>query len=171
MEIKKGGVAMKRFLCCIVFLVAAVFAGCGTQKGDFFDVFRGGYTAEVEGMLYGVSFSAKIEMGEKGEGTYAPATITFYAPKELSGTAIVRKADGGVTVESGGLLAADMGGVGAALFSLFPTVGAVDRTEVTDEGRTRLLVEGTEIEFLADGTPYSVKNEHVSVTVVKWSTP
>ena len=169
MEIKKGGVVMKRIFCLVLIFALVACAGCSVKKADFFDVFRGTYTAEVEGTLYDVAFSAKIEMGAQGEGGCAPATITFYAPDALSGTVITRAQDGRVTVESGGLLASDMGGVGAALFSLFPIAGEVTHTEVTDEGRTRLLVEGVEIEFLADGTPYSVKAEDVTVTVIKWN--
>ena len=64
--------------------------------------------------------------------------------------------------------ALDMGGIGAALFDLFPTSGAISHTEVTPEGRTRLIVGDTTLELLADGTPYSVKTADVSATVIRW---
>ena len=159
---------MKRMVACFLCLWLTALVGCGVKNEDFFDVFRGAYTAEVEGTLYGIEFSAKIEMGEQAEGGFVPATITFYAPKELSGTTLSRAGDGGITVKSGGLLVSDMGGVGAALFALFPTTGAVESVEVTEEGHTRLLLGTTEIEFLSDGTPYSVKNADLCVTVVNW---
>ena len=161
---------MKRIFACFLCLWLAVFVGCSVKNEDFFDVFRGAYTAEVEGTLYGICFSAKIEMGEQGEGAYVPATITFYAPKELSGTTLSRGVDGGVTVKSGELTVSDMGGVGAALFSLFECQNSVDLVEVTEEGRTRLLAGATEFEFLPDGTPYSIKEEHANVTVVSFYT-
>lgn len=160
---------MKRFLLVFSLLTVLVFSGCATPSTDFFDVFRGGYVAEVEGTLYGMPFSAKIEMGEQGENVCAPAIITFYAPEEISGTVIARAADGAITLTSGGASTGDMGGVGAALFSLFPTSGSVRKTETTEEGRTRLTLEGIELEFLSDGTPYAVKTEEVVATVVRWS--
>ena len=159
---------MKRAFLCVALLLVAVFWGCGRKNVDFFDPFRAAYTAEVEGVLYGLPFSATIEMGERGEGGVAPATVILYAPSELSGTTLTRAADGSITVKSGGLSVSDMGGVGAALFSLFPQTGSATHAEVSEEGRTRVLWEGGEIEFLADGTPFSVRTEHVSVTVVSW---
>ena len=104
----------------------------------------------------------------RGEGGVAPATVILYAPSELSGTTLTRAADGSITVKSGGISVSDMGGVGAVLFALFPTSGTVERTEVTSEGRTRLLANGMEMEFLTDGTPYSLKAPDVSVVVVSW---
>lgn len=161
---------MKRILSVFALLALVVFSGCAAPNSDFFDAFRCGYVAEVEGTLYGMSFSAKIEMGEQGENVCAPATITFYAPEEISGTVIARAADGAITLTCGGASTGDMGGVGAALFSLFPTSGSVRKTETTEEGRTRLTLEGAELEFLSDGTPYAVKTEDVAATVVRWST-
>ncbi|MBR2463866.1 MAG: hypothetical protein IKM42_03410 [Clostridia bacterium] len=161
---------MKRFLLVFSLLVALAFSGCAAPSTDFFAAFRGGYVAEVEGTLYGMPFSARIEMGKTEEVPCVPATITFYAPEEISGTVIARAADGAITLTSGGVSTGDMGGVGAALFSLFPTSGSVRKTETTDEGRTRLTLEGVELEFLSDGTPYAVKTEDVTATVVRWST-
>lgn len=162
-------IVMKRILSVFALLALVVFSGCATPNSDFFDAFREGYVAEVEGTLYGMPFSAKIEMGQQGQDVCAPATITFYAPAEISGTVIARAANGAITLTSGGASTGDMGGVGAALFSLFPTDGSVYETKTTEEGRTRLICEGFELEFLSDGTPYSVKTGDVSATVVRWS--
>ena len=159
---------LKRALCVLVLALLAVFAGCSTPKSDFFDAFRAGYVAEVAGTLYGIEFSAKIEMGAVGEGAGAPATITVYAPEEILGTVITRTADGAITLRCGDVVAGDMGGVGAALLGLFPTSGKVSKTEVSDEGRTRVVLEGMEIEFLSDGTPYAVKTGELNVIVVQW---
>ncbi len=159
---------MKRILLVFSLLAVLVFSGCAAPSTDFFAAFRGGYVAEVEGTLYGMPFSARIEMGKEGESVCVPATITFYAPEEISGTVIARAADGVITLTVGGASAGDMGGVGAALFSLFPTSGSVRKTETTEEGRTRLILEGAELEFLSDGTPYAVKTADVSAVVVSW---
>ena len=168
MEKKKGVSIMKRMVMGLICLCLVVFFGCGVKNEDFFEVFRSPYAAEVEGVLYGIEFSAKIEMGESVEGGCAPATITFYAPKELAGTTLSRAADGGILVKSGGLLASDMGGVGAALFSLLEFSGGVQSVEMNEEGHTCLLLGATEIELLGDGTPYLVKNEDVRITVLHW---
>ena len=159
---------LKRVLCALVLALLLVVAGCSTPKSDFFDLFRGGYVAEVAGTLYGIDISAKIEMGAVGEAVCAPATITFYAPEEILGTVITRTEDGTITLFCGDVAAGDMGGVGAALFALFPTSGSVSKTEVTEQGRTRVALEGAELEFLSDGTPYSVKTGDLSLTVVQW---
>lgn len=161
---------MKRVLCVFVLPLLLVLAGCSTPKSDFFDMFRGGYEAEIAGTLYGIDISAKIEMGKVQEGACAPATITFYAPEEISGTVITRADDGTITLFCGDVVAGDMGGVGAALLTLFPTSGSISKTEVTDEGHTRVALEGIELEFLPDGTPYSVKTGDLHVTVVQWQT-
>lgn len=161
---------MKRFLLVFSLLVALAFSGCAAPSTDFFAAFRGGYVAQVEGTLYGMPFSARIEMGKTDEGACAPATITFYAPEEISGTVIARAADGAITLTSGGVSTGDMGGVGAALFSFFPTSGSVRKTETTNQGHTRLILEGAELEFLSDGTPYFIKTDDVAATVVRWST-
>ncbi len=159
---------MKRSVCLLLLLILLACAGCSAPRGDFFDVFRAGYTAEVEGTLYGMPFSAKIEMAPRGEEGTPPATVTFYAPSEIRGTVLTRAANGAVTLSSEGLAVGDMGGVGAVLFSLFPTNGAVRGSTVDDSGHTLLLCEGVELAFLPDGTPYSVKTEDVTATVVKW---
>ncbi len=159
---------MKRIMLSLLLMVALAFFGCATPRGDFFDAFRAGYTAEIEGTLYGMSFSAKIEMAAMGEEGVPPATVTFYAPQEIAGTVLARAADGTVTLSSEGITAGDMGGVGAVLLSLFPTAGAVTETTVNDAGHTLVLCEGAELTFLPDGTPYSIKNADVIATVVKW---
>ena len=159
---------MKRIVCFLLLCAMLALGGCGAPRGDFFDVFRGGYTAEVTGTLYGMPFSAKIEMAPRGEEGTPPATVTFYAPSEIGGTVLTRAANGTVTLSSAGLTVGDMGGVGAALFSLFPTGGAVRETTVDESGHTLVLCEGVELAFLPDGTPYSVKTADVTATVVKW---
>ena len=159
---------MRRVLLCLLLIIGAVLGGCGGENTDFLEPFRAAYTAEVSGTLCGIDFVATIERGEPGEGIYTPTTVTFYAPSALSGTILVRAADGSVTVKSGGLTVSDMGGIGASLFDLFPTSGAISQLEVTSEGRTRLVVGGATVELLPDGTPYSVKTADVSVTVVNW---
>ena len=160
---------MKRIVCFLLLCAMLAFGGCSASRGDFFDVFCGGYTAEVTGTLYGMPFSAKIEMAPQGEEGTPPATVTFYAPSEISGTVLTRAANGTVTLSSEGLTVGDMGGVGAALFSLFPMGGAVRGTTVDkSSGHTLVLCDGVELAFLPDGTPYSVKTADVTATVVKW---
>ena len=160
---------MKRILLCGILFLAVLLLGCGGESTDFLAPFGTSYVAEVTGTLCGLDFSATVERRAQGEDAYAPTTVTFYAPSELSGTTLTRAADGRVTVKSGGLAVGDMGGIGASLFDLFPTSGAISHTEVTSEGRTRLTVGNATVELLADGTPYSVKTADVSAVVVNWN--
>ena len=159
---------MKRAVLCLVLALVAVFGGCGKENSDFLDPFRAAYAAEMAGTLCGIEFSATMERGAPSEDGAALVTITFYAPEELAGTTLTRAADGSITVKSGGLSISDMGGVGAALLELFPTTGTVEQVQVTSEGRTRLLVGGTTLELLSDGTPYSVKTADVNALVLRW---
>ncbi len=159
---------MRRVWLCLGLLFAVALGGCNGKSTDFLEPFRTAYVAEVRGTLCGIDFSATVERGEATEGACAPTTVTFYAPSALSGTILARAADGSVTVKSGGLSVGDMGGIGASLFDLFPTSGAISHTEVTSEGHTRLTVGSATVELLADGTPYSVKTADVSAVVVNW---
>ena len=159
---------MKRMIFSLFLLALVLFPSCAAPRGNFFDVFGGGYTAEVEGTLYGMDFSATLKI-EKGSGDgVPPATVTFYAPAELSGTVIARAGDGTVTLTAGGLTVADMGGVGAALFSLLPTDPTIIESTVTEEGHTLVRFEGGELTLLSDGTPFAIKTPDVTATVVEF---
>lgn len=157
---------MKRGAFFAVLLAVTVILGCTPRERDFFDVFRAGYTAEVEGTLLGVAFSAGISA--EAEGAITPVTVTFYAPETLSGTVLSRASDGAVTLYCNGISTGDLGGFGAALFSLFPTSGEVQRTMLGEEQHTVIVGDGFELEFLSDGTPYRAKNADASVTVISW---
>ncbi len=159
---------MKRTVFSLFLLALVLFSSCAAPTGDFFEVFEGSYTAELEGTLFEFDFCATLQM-EKSEGEgVAPATVTFYAPEEISGTVITRTGDGTVTLTAGELTVSDMGGVGEALFSLFPTDAAVTESSVSEEGHTLVRFEGGELTFLEDGTPYTVKTPNVTATVVKF---
>lgn len=159
---------MKRGTLFFVLLFSLLLCSCTPKRGDFFEIFEGGFEAQLMGTIYELNFSATLRL-EKGEdGGVSPATVTFYAPTELAGTTISRAADGTVKIVAGELAVADTGGVGAALFSLFPTAAAITDTGVSDEGHTVVSFEGGELTFLADGTPYKIKTPNVTVTVVEF---
>lgn len=161
MTMRKWVIAL---VCC---LLVGMLVGCA-PRADVFDTFSGSYTAELTGELYGISFSARLER-EAAEGTGASAaTVTFYAPDLLSGTTVTRSATGEITVVSGGLSLPDAGGIGAALFSLFPTSGEITDTALTEEGYTRVTGEGFVLTLLSDGTPLDIETDAVRATVVKW---
>lgn len=147
-------------------LVLAV-GGCA-PRADVFAPFQAGYLAEVTGELYGMPFSATVQVArETGEGEPA-ATVTFYAPEVLSGTRVEKSGTGEITVHAGGLSLPDAGGIGAALFSLFPTGGEITETALTDEGYTRVCGKGFTLTLLSDGTPIEIKTDAVSAKVVRW---
>ncbi len=150
--------------CC---LLALLLIGC-VPRADVFAPFRAEYFAEVSGELYGMAFSATVEMAkDMGTGTRA-ATVIFYAPDALSGTAVRRSGSGEITVSSGGLIIPDAGGIGAALFSLFPVVGEITESALTDEGYTRVCGDSFTLILLSDGTPYEIQTAAVHAKVVRW---
>lgn len=159
---------MKKTAFSLVLLISLLLCSCAAPRDDFFEIFKGGFEAQLEGRIYELDFNATLRV-EKGEdGGVSPATVTFYAPKELAGTTITRAADGTVTLGVGGLAVTDTGGVGAALFSLFPTDSPITNTSVTDEGHTVVTFDGGELTLLPDGTPYKIKTPDVSATVVEF---
>ena len=152
------------FALCLCLLLFS----CCVRQQDVFAPFRGGYVAEVTGELYGMAFSADIEMAASSGTGMRAATVTFYAPDVLSGTTVRRTADGEITVSSGGLTLSDAGGIGASLFSLFPVSGEITESTLTAEGYTRLVGENFVLTLLPSGVPYAIETESVSVTVVRW---
>lgn len=148
-------------------LLALLLIGCA-PKADVFAPFRAEYFAEVSGELYGMAFSATVEMAkDKGTGARA-STVTFYAPDLLSGTTVRRSESGEITVSSGGLAIPDAGGIGAALFSLFPIAGEITESTLTDEGYTRVCGDSFTLILLSDGTPYEIQTAAVHARVVRW---
>ena len=159
---------MKRTAFSLILLISLLLCSCAAPRGDFFEIFKSGFEAQLEGRIYELDFSATLQVEKGADGGVSPATVTFYAPKELAGTVLTRAADGAVTIEVGDLAVADTGGVGAALFSLFPTAAAITDTTVSDEGHTVVSFEGGELTLLPDGTPYKIKTPDVSATVVEF---
>ena len=159
---------MRRFcVVTVLFLLVLGCFGCGARE-DVLAQFQGGYAAEVTGELYGMAFSACIEMAAPDKEGVRQATVIFYAPDALAGTTVVRDATGGVTVSAGGLSLRDAGGVGAALFSLFPVAGEITEVALTEEGYTRVCGQGFVLTLRADSTPYTIETAAVSATVVRW---
>lgn len=159
---------MRKFTSCAVFcLLAVLLVGCA-PKPDIFAPFCEAYFAEVSGELYGMSFSATVEMAKDTDEGVRAATVTFYAPDVLKGTTVTRNGAGEITVLSGGVSLPDAGGIGAALFSLFPTAGEITESTLTDEGHTYICGEGFSLTLLSDGTPVEIKTEAVSAAVVRW---
>lgn len=151
----------------LLLICVGLLVGCA-PRSDAFAPFRGAYFAEVSGELYGISFSATVEMAAETDGGARAATITFYAPETLAGTTVTRNGAGEVTVLSGGVRMPDAGGIGAALFSLFPAAGEITEVSLTDEGYTRVCGVGFVLLLRADGTPLEIKTDAVSATVVRW---
>ncbi|MBQ3063478.1 MAG: hypothetical protein IJC99_01570 [Clostridia bacterium] len=151
-----------------LFLLSLLLFGCG-QKPDTLAPFRGAYFAELSGTLYGMEFAAAVEMTAASGGGTRAATVTFYAPAALAGTTVARNQAGEINITAGDVTLPDVGGVGAALFSLFPVSAEITETELTEEGHTRVCGEGFVLILLPDGTPYEIKTDAVSARVVRFA--
>lgn len=159
---------MKRTAFFLILAFSLLLCACRAPRGDFFEIFESGFEAQLEGTLNGLDFTATLQMEKSEAEGVPPATVTFYAPRELAGTVLARAADGTVTLSAGELSVSLESEIGAALFSAFPTNAAIKEISVTDEGHTVVTFEGGELTFLSDGTPYKIKTAGVSATVVKF---
>ena len=150
-------------------LLGVILSAC-TPHTDYFEPFRGSFTAEVEGTLNGEAFTAELSFqAAAAEGESRAGTVTFYAPESLKGTKAQRSADGRITLSSGGVVIEDARAEGLhALFDLFPTAGEVTQAELTEQQHTKVTGEGFSLTFLADGTPLAVENQTVTATVVRF---
>jgi hypothetical protein len=172
MEKKQGGVSVKtKIAIAVAFLMlfGVIFGAC-TPHTDYFEPFRGSFTAEVEGTLNGEAFVAELCADAAPEdGGSREVTVTFYAPEGLKGTEARRSADGSVTLTSGGVVIKDARAEGLhALFDLFPLSGEVIEVELCEEEHTRVTGKGFTLTFLSDGSPLAVETPTVTANVVRF---
>ena len=154
----------------LLLLCGGGMQGCAAQ-GDYFDLFRGGFSAELKGELNGVAFSALLVATPVDENGARALTVTFYAPQGLLGTVAHRAADGGVTLSVGDVVLADAAAKGLApLFDLFPTTGEVRQVSITEEGYTKVEGDGFALTFLPDGTPIRAAGVQITADVVRFET-
>lgn len=161
---------------CALFLVFLLPLGtCACRKNeDFFDVFRGGFTAEISGSLDALAFAGVLVAEPAGfaeDGTPLPfaGTFTFYAPESLSGTVLTRTADGALSAASGSLTVpltpeSDF----AALFALFPVSGDVSDVTLSAEGHTELSGDGFSLSFLSTGEPIAASASTLTAKVIRF---
>ena len=150
-------------------LLGIGFSAC-TPHTDYFEPFRGSFTAEVEGELGGEAFTAQLRAKAAPEGGGSrEVTVTFYAPESLKGTEARRSADGSVTLSSGEVVIKDARADGlAALFDLFPLSGEVLEVELCEDEHTKVTGRGFTLTFLSDGTPLAVESPTVTANVVRF---
>ena len=157
-----------RRLCLVVCLCLCFFFSACSQQNAASQMPAAPFEAELQGQACGIAFQAKLVMQARGEGTCAPATLTFYAPRELAGTMLSRDATGNVTMTYGDVTLCDVGGVGVLLLSVFPEAKEAQRATVNVAGNTVVLFEQTEIEFSGDGVPLFIKNDDVQAQIVSF---
>ena len=99
----------QKLLAVILILTALVsFQGCGHRGGDPLEYRNAPFAAEIDGEIcpnvgVRVSFSAELELFERGEGEYRGFRLVFRSPDALAGLSVCRAADGSVTVACDGL--------------------------------------------------------------------
>lgn len=150
-------------------LLGVIFSAC-TPHTDYFEPFRGSFTAEVEGTMNGEAFTAELHAAAAPtNGSSREVTVIFYAPKELKGTEARRSADGRITLTSGDVVIEDARAEGLnALFDLFPYQGEVLDVELCEEEHTKLTGAGFALTFLANGAPLAVETPTVTANVVRF---
>jgi hypothetical protein len=84
---------MKKLL--ILLILPIVLIGC-TSKSDYLAPLKKSFSAEVEGKVNDVDFSAHIKVSEiktseDGENSYRDIEITFISPESVKGLSVVRK--------------------------------------------------------------------------------
>ena len=159
---------MKRRSILLLLLLCLLLTGCNTGKADPFFALRESYTAEVEGELEGMHFCVLVEAGERSAAGLLPVTVTFYAPDELLDTKIMRKADGEVVAFSGNTAVTVSENAFLALLDLLEPCEEIGEISLNDEGRSVVTCEGFSMEFLFDGTPYSVQREGVTAKIIRF---
>lgn len=161
----------KRVLHFIMFCaaLALMLCACAPRQTDYYALFRGEYTAEVEGSHNGVPFAAVIKAEKQPEAGVRPVTVTFYAPDGLKGAILRRAEEGAVSLSVGGVTLQNPVGEGfLALLELFPTAGEVSEVRLDEAGHTRVQTAGHTLTFLPDGTPYSLTTPITEVRVISF---
>ena len=155
----------------VVFLVLTLFGlllgGCAKDT-DYFDDFQGAFSAEVEGEMNGVAFSALVEAAAAPAEGMREVTVTFYAPEGVKGVTVRRNADGTCVLSSGNVSVEPDAAGFAPLLDLFPISGQVNAVTLTDEGYTKVAGNGFSLTLLPDGTPYAVETPAVTARVVRF---
>lgn len=159
---------MKKLICVCVLAALFLMTGCSADERDYFSPFKQGFVAQLEGTFRGMAFAARLEMEAlQANGSEREATLIFYAPESIADTVLARRADGTMTLSSGGVTVGAPEGY-AALFSLFPISGEVVEVSLQDE-ITCVVGRGFSLYFDGDGTPTEVANEHGSARILSFS--
>lgn len=165
----RGLLAVSMVLCLLFSMISC------RKSEDFLDVFRVGFSAEIEGALPELAFSGELcaEPAEyREDGTARPfcGTFTFYAPESLAGTTLSRDREGALFLTAGSLtvpLSAESDF--AAIFGLFPVSGNVRTAKVNDEGQTEITGDGFSFTFLSGGVPFAASSGNASARIVRFS--
>ena len=166
----------RRGLLAVLLALCLLFAVTSCKKSeDFLDVFRAGFSAEIEGALPELAFSGELnaEPAEyREDGTARPfcGTFTFYAPESLAGTTLTRDREGTLFLTAGSLtvpLSAESDF--AAIFDLFPVSGNVRTANVNGERQTEVTGDGFSLTFLSGGVPFSASCGNASAKIVRFS--
>ena len=160
---------MKKAVCLALclFWVSWVAVSCGgTENATYAGVLRGNFCAEVQGVLNGTDFSARVEAREGEAGR--EVVVTFYAPNEIYGTEAVKRADGSGYLKAGTVLLEGGESGMAPFFDLFLSEPIVEDVVLNESGHTEVRAKGTVLTLLPDGTPYRLTASTAELTVISW---
>lgn len=156
---------MKRLALLLLGLSCLLFSACALREHQRLDMLEGAFEADVEGTFRGVSFAGKLCCEEAGENDVRTATFTFYAPRELAGTCVIRDETGGALLTLDGMTVRAPQAYGA-LLTLF-SLGSVSDVVREREG-TRIVGEGFSLLLNTEGTPVSIENGEIAVRVLSF---
>ncbi len=156
---------MKRYILPIFLFLCVLLSACAPKGQHYLAPLDAAFETNIEGEYRGISFSAKLVCGAVAQGPRT-ATLTFYAPKTLSGTVLSRDSTGAITLSVGDVTLAAPDGYAALLDVLsISNVGTVAR----EGAGTRVTGNGYSLLFAEDGTPLSVTHGEVTARVLSFS--
>ena len=159
---------MRSVFVCVLAIICVCFSACGGTNEDLSSVLAGPFEAELAGTVCGIAFEARLSTAACSASGIVPATLTFYAPQELSGTVLARDGEGKVTMSYDGIATKDVGGVGLLLLTLFPSSEEIKQAALNDVGNTVVLFERAEVEFSKSNVPLFIKTEDVEAEIISW---
>ena len=159
-----------KIICVIIVLFA--LSGCGSIDAGVLNYADHAFYADVEGMLNGLDFTARVQVGAPSEDNARSINIQFSSPESLDGIVVARDADG-TTVSLDGVVITDAAAQGwlAVAHALIPAGQVVNIKK--EEGNAAVATvaldsKQTIVIDLNTGAPLEATLDGVNVRVIRF---